>query len=32
MTLALARADGFVIAPDGQPEIPAGGMVRLLPL
>jgi molybdopterin molybdotransferase len=32
MTLALARADGFVIAPDGEPEIPAGGMVRLLPL
>ncbi len=32
MTLALARANGFVIAPDGGGEIPAGGAVEVLPL
>jgi molybdopterin molybdotransferase len=32
MTLALARADAFVIAPDTAPAIPAGGMVDALPL
>lgn len=32
MTLALARADGFVIAPDGAGEIPAGAVVDVLPL
>ena len=32
MTLALARADGFVIAPDGGGAIPAGAEVDVLPL
>ena len=32
MTLALARADGFVIAPEGGGEIPAGAQVDVLPL
>jgi molybdopterin molybdotransferase len=32
MTLALARADGFVVAPDGGGEIPAGAAVEVLPL
>ncbi|MGI8622271.1 MAG: molybdopterin molybdenumtransferase MoeA, partial [Solirubrobacteraceae bacterium] len=30
MTLALARADAFVIAPDTAPAIPAGGLVDAL--
>lgn len=30
MTLALAQADAFVIAPDGAPPVPAGGMVDAL--
>ena len=32
MTLALARADGFVIAHDGAGEIPAGAEVDVLPI
>jgi len=30
MTLALARADAFVIAPDTAPAVPAGGLVDAL--
>ena len=32
MTLALARADVFVIAPDSAPAVPAGGLVEALVL
>ncbi|MEA2169886.1 MAG: molybdopterin molybdotransferase [Solirubrobacteraceae bacterium] len=30
MTLALARADAFIIAPDSAPSVPAGGLVDAL--
>ena len=30
MTLALAQADAFIIAPDSAPAVPAGGEVEAL--
>jgi hypothetical protein len=30
MTLALARADAFIVAPHSAPSIPAGGLVDAL--